>query len=54
MPASVDFTAALLHGASASVPVPHWVVLLVAVPALWLAISGTVVVVDRLLARIGW
>jgi len=43
-----------LRGASTSIPVPHWVVLLVAVPALWLAIGGAVIAVGRLLARVGW
>ncbi|WP_372910917.1 hypothetical protein [Salinigranum sp.] len=39
----------LLHGTVPSTPVPHWVVLLVAVPSLWLLVGGTVLVVDRLL-----
>lgn len=44
----------LLHGAPRAPPppVPHWVVLLVTVPALWLVIAGTVLVVDRLLGRL--
>ena len=54
MPASVDSAACLLRGASTSIPVPHWVVLLVAVPALWLATGGAVIAVGRLLARVGW
>lgn len=41
-----------LHGA-ASTPVPHWVVLLVAVPALWLVVAGCVLLADRLLGRYG-
>lgn len=53
MSASVDSAACLLRGASTSIPVPHWVVLLVAVPALWLAIGAAIAVV-RLLARVGW
>jgi len=36
----------LLHGATQTA-VPHWVVLLVAVPLLWLTISCGVVLVDR-------
>lgn len=46
----------LLHGAGsagASPPVPHWVVLLAAVPALWLVIAGAVAAVDRLLSLLG-
>lgn len=42
-----------LHGATAPAPVPHWVVLLVAVPALWMFISGAVLAADRLLDRLG-
>lgn len=38
----------LLHGTAPSTPVPHWVVLLVVVPALWLLVGGTVLAVDRL------
>jgi hypothetical protein len=38
----------LLHGTVPSAPVPHWVVLLVVVPALWLLVGGTVLAVDRL------
>ena len=38
-----------LHAVSstASTPVPHWVVLLVAVPVLLMVIAGGVVVIDR-------
>lgn len=39
-----------LHSA-ASVPVPHWLVLLVVVPGLWCVIGGAVLAVDRLLRR---
>lgn len=39
----------LLHGGSASLPVPPWAVLLVAVPSLWLLIAGGVTAADRLL-----
>ncbi|SFH06363.1 hypothetical protein SAMN04488063_0060 [Halopelagius inordinatus] len=42
-----------LHGTAAPGPVPHWVVLLVAVPALWLFIGGAVLAADRLLGRLG-
>ncbi len=41
-----------LHGAASSTPVPHWVVLLLAVPALWLAVAVLVVVADRALAAV--
>ena len=46
--------ARLLHGVPqrSPPPVPHWVVLLVVVPALWLVISAAVLVVDRLLQRL--
>ncbi|WP_408960350.1 hypothetical protein [Natrinema sp. 74] len=42
-----------LHGAPPGnpTPVPHWVVLLAVVPALWFVIGGTVLVVDRVLQR---
>jgi hypothetical protein len=39
-----------LHGAVRT-PVPHWVVLLGAVPALWLLAAAAVVAVDRLHRR---
>lgn len=44
----------LLHGPPRAPPppVPHWAVLLVTVPALWLVIGGAVLVVDRLLQRL--
>lgn len=32
-------------------PVPHWIVLLVAVPTLWLVIGGAVLIIDRSLQR---
>lgn len=32
-------------------PVPHWVVLLVVVPILWLVIGGTVLMIDWLLRQ---
>lgn len=41
----------LLHGA-ATTPVPHWAVLLVAVPALWLLVWTGVAVLGRLLDRV--
>ena len=41
-----------LHGWSATTPMPHWVVLLAAVPCLWLAIGGGVVVVERVLGAL--
>ncbi len=41
----------LLHGAASNAPIPHWLVLLVVVPVLWLIALGTVRVVDRLLQR---
>ena len=40
-----------LHGV-ASAPVPHWVVLLVAVLGLWLVIGAGIRVADRLLERV--
>lgn len=42
----------LLHGAASPVPVPHWVVLLVAVPLLWLLVGGVVLAIDRVLGRL--
>lgn len=42
-----------LHAAGPTTPVPHWVVLLVVVPALGLVISGAVLVIDRLLQKFG-
>lgn len=39
-----------LHGAST--PVPHWAVLLVVVPSLWLVIGGGAIAVDRLLGHL--
>ncbi|WP_049899977.1 hypothetical protein [Halococcus agarilyticus] len=41
-----------LHGWSTTTPVPHWVVLLVTVPCLWLAIGGGVVAVERVLGAL--
>ena len=41
-----------LHGWSATTPMPHWAVLLAAVPCLWLAIGGGVVVVERVLGAL--
>jgi len=41
-------SAPLLHGSSTAQPVAGWLVLLVVVPALWLLIGGTVLVVDEL------
>lgn len=41
-----------LHGTVSSPPVPHWVVLLVVVPALWLFIGGAVLVLDRFLQAV--
>lgn len=38
-----------LHGAAFSTPVPHWVVLMLAVPALWLVVGVLVFAVDRAL-----
>ena len=37
-----------VHGVPSAQPIPHWLVLLVAVPALWLCIAGAVLVVDGL------
>lgn len=37
-----------LHG-SPSTPVPHWLVLIVAVLGLWMVIGGEVMIGDRLL-----
>ena len=48
----LGFDTTPLHGAPPGQPVPHWVVLLVAVPALWLCIGGAVLVVKRLFDRI--
>ena len=43
------FGAMPAHGVSPDQPlVPHWVVLLVVVPTLWLCIGGAVLAVDRL------
>lgn len=55
--ASPAFVAlAPLHGgaaAPASMPIPHWSVLLVAVLGLWVAIAAGVLACDRVLARLG-
>ncbi|MDS0258863.1 hypothetical protein NDI56_05590 [Haloarcula sp. S1CR25-12] len=40
---------AVIHSAPASPLVPHWAVLVVAVPLLWLVIGGVVIALDRLL-----
>jgi hypothetical protein len=37
-----------VHGVPSAQPVPHWLVLLVVVPTLWLCLVGGVLVVDRL------
>ncbi|WP_135362909.1 hypothetical protein [Halosimplex halophilum] len=42
-----------LHGVGASPPVPHWVVLLAAVPTFWLLVAALVLAVDRLLGGHG-
>jgi uncharacterized membrane protein len=42
-----------LHAGVVSTPIPHWVVLLVVVPSLWLLIGASVLAVDRLLRRFG-
>ncbi len=42
-----------LHAGAPSIPIPHWVVLLAAVPALWLVIGAGVLAADRLLQRLG-
>ncbi|ELY66337.1 hypothetical protein C489_13306 [Natrinema versiforme JCM 10478] len=43
-----------LHGPPQAppTPVPHWVVLLVIVPALWVIIGGIVILIDQILQRI--
>ena len=46
--AGLSFAATPAHGVASAQPVPHWLVLLVAVPTLWLSIGGAVVAVDRL------
>ena len=43
--------ATLTHVGPASAAVPHWLVLLVAVPALWLLVWAGVEVIDELLDR---
>ena len=48
----VMFATIPVHGAPSAQPVPHWLALLVVVPALWLCIGGAVVVVDWLFDRI--
>ena len=48
--AAVHPVAVPLHGAVRT-PVPHWVVLLGVVPALWLLAAAAVVAVDRLHRR---
>lgn len=53
VPLALTLPVGPLHGAVPSTPVPHWVVLLVVVPALWLVIGATVVGVDLLLRRFG-
>jgi len=42
----------LLHAGPQATPVPHWVVLLVAVPSLWVLVGGGVLLADRLLRRV--
>ncbi|PSP71954.1 hypothetical protein BRC80_04340 [Halobacteriales archaeon QH_9_66_26] len=49
---SVSWWLLPLHGGAATSPVPGWVVLLVAVPCLWLAIGGGVVALERVLAGV--
>ena len=47
------FDATPVHGAPPQpLPVPHWVVLLVVVPALWLLISGTILLVEDLFGQV--
>lgn len=41
-----------LHGAST--PVPHWLVLIVAVLGLWIIIGGGVMIGDGIIEWIGW
>lgn len=43
-----------LHAGPSPTPVPHWVVLFVAVFGLWALIAGGVVVLDRLFDRWSW
>jgi len=43
-----------LHAVSTRTPVPHWVVLLVAVIGLWVVIAGGVMAVDALFDRLSW
>jgi len=42
----------LLHGTAQTPAVPYWVVLLVAVPLLWMTISCVVVLLDRFVRRV--
>lgn len=41
-----------LHGMSSSEPVPHWVVLFVAVLGLWVVMAGGVLLIDGVFDRI--
>ena len=55
-PGSVAVSAALAvpgHRAAAPAPIPHWLVLFLVVPALWIVIGGLVAALDRLLGRLG-
>jgi hypothetical protein len=43
-----------LHAGSTQTPVPHWVVLIVAVLGLWVVIAGGVIAIDSLFDRLSW
>ena len=43
-----------LHAVSSPTPVPHWVVLIVAVLGLWVVIAGGVMAIDGLFDRLSW
>ncbi|WP_231186660.1 hypothetical protein [Haladaptatus sp. DYF46] len=43
-----------LHAVSSQTPVPHWVVLIVAVLGLWVVIAGGVMAIDGLFDRLSW
>ncbi|MFH5801225.1 hypothetical protein [Haladaptatus sp. CMAA 1911] len=43
-----------LHAVSSQTPVPHWVVLIVAVLGVWVVIAAGVVVLDGLFDRLSW
>jgi len=48
---TTDFISTLAHAGAGTMPVPHWVVLIIGVVFLWVVIGGGVVALDGLLVR---